>query len=120
MKKVIYGVLSSAPILALAQTAQTTNLSGVRALVNNIGNIINNIIPVLFALAIVYFFWGVIQFLRAGGDAKMHEQGKAHMIYGIIALVVMATVFGIITWIQGTLNISGNGQITLPTVIIPS
>ena len=120
MKKVIYAVLTFAPVLALAQ-AGTTNLSGVSNLVGSIGGIINKIIPVLFALAILYFFWGIVTYIRSAGNPEEAAKGKSIMIYGIIAIFVMASVYGLVSWLQGTLGISGNNGtgITPPQVQIP-
>ena len=111
MKKFIYTVLAFAPALAFAQ-----NLSGLSQLVTEIGQIVSKIIPLMFALAIIYFFWGLIQFLRGAGDPKLHDQGKMHMIYGIIALAVMISVYGLILWLQTNLGVSSVTSLPLPTV----
>jgi len=68
--------------------------------------IINPIIILLMSVALVVFIWGVVQFVmnREGttisGDGKSSpgslEQGKRHMVWGIIGLVIMVSVFGII------------------------
>jgi len=66
------------------------------------GIISNSIIPLIFALAIVMFVWGVVQFfiLNADEEAK-RTQGKQFMIWGIIALAVMVSVWGLVN-ILGT------------------
>lgn len=113
MKKFIYAAVSFVPVLAFAQGA---NLSGLSQLVTQIGGIIAKIIPLMFAIAIVYFFWGLIQFLRGAGDPKMHDQGKMHMIYGIIAIAVMISVYGLVAWLQTNLGVSSVTSLPLPTV----
>ena len=122
MKKFIYGVLAFSPVLALAQIAgtNTTNLSGLSNLISSFGVILTNIIPILFTLAILYFFWGLVQFLRAAGDPKMADQGKSHMIYGVIAIAVMISIYGLVGWLQNTLGINSPTRVSLPTVIINS
>ena len=112
MKKVIYGILAFSPALALA----ASNLSGVQELVTQIGKIINSVIPIMFALAIVWFFWGLIQFIKASGDQKAREEGRGRMIYGVIALAIMVSVYGLINYLQTTVNVSGTGSVTIPTV----
>lgn len=114
MKRIIYTAMSFSPMLALAQT--NPNLSGISSLVGQIGGIIAKIIPVMFALAIVYFFWGVIQYIRSAGDPKAADAGKSIMIYGLIGIAVMASLYGLIAWLQGTLGVSGAGTVVLPTV----
>lgn len=113
MKRFIYTALSFSPVLAFAQ-----NLSGISNLVTQIGQIIAKLIPVLFALAIVYFFWGVIQYIRSAGDPKKADEGKSIMIYGIIGIAVMVSIYGLVAWLQGILGVSGGGSVQLPTVPI--
>lgn len=115
MKKFIYAVLASAPALALAQG----NLSGVQTLVSSFGRIVASIIPIMFALAIVYFFWGLIKYIQSAGDPKQAGEGKSIMIYGVIAIAVMVSIYGLVAWIQTALNISPTTNINLPTVNIP-
>lgn len=114
MKKVIYALMSFSPVLALAAIAP--DVSGVTGLVNGIGQIISRVIPVMFALAIIYFFWGLIQFIRSAGDAKKASEGKSIMIYGVIAIFVMVSIYGLVNWLQGTLGVGSNTNIPIPCV----
>lgn len=110
MKKIIYAALAFAPVLTFAQS-----LGNLTTLVQNIRGLINQILPVLLALAILYFFWGLITFIRAAGDPKKVEEGKSIMIWGIIALFVMVSVFGILNWLAGAANLN-NTPINVPQV----
>ena len=90
--------------------AQAQAFRGLKSLLASIGGLINTIIPVLFALWLVYFFWGLSQFiLHDAGNDKTREEGKKKMLWGIVALFVFAAIFGILTLIGGTLNISTGG-----------
>ncbi len=111
MKKFIYSALAFAPVLAFAQ-----NLGGVTSLVTQIGGIVARIIPIIFALAIIYFFWGLVVFLRAAGDPKAQEAGRNQMIWGVIAIAVMLSIYGLVYWLQTTLGISNVNTVNLPTV----
>ncbi len=114
MKKVIYWSLAFSPTLAFAEQA---NLSGLTELVRQFGVIVGKIIPIMFAVAILYFFWGLIQFLKnAGVDPKAHDAGKSHMIYGIIAIAVMVSIYGLVFWLQSNLGVGTQTSLPLPTV----
>ena len=114
MKKIIYAVAVVSPVFALGAT--TPDTSGISGLVRNIGGIINSIIPILFALAIIYFFWGLITFIRGQGDPEKSKTGKSIMIYGVIAIAVMASIYGLIAWLQNTLGVSSGTIIDLPHI----
>jgi hypothetical protein len=113
MKKVIYAVVLFAPALALAQT----NFGNLDAIVAFIKRTIAALIPVLIGLAIIYFFWGLIKYIRSAGDPKAASEGKSIMIYGVIAIAVMLSIYGLVTWLQTTLGISNAGTIQPPTVV---
>ena len=110
MKKIAYGLVTFVPFVAFAQ-----GLGQVSTLVTDLLGILNSIIPVVFALAIIYFFWGLVKFIRSAGDPKAASEGKSIMIYGIIALAIMVSVYGLINWLTGTLALSNTAP-TLPTI----
>lgn len=65
-------------------------------------------IPLIFALAIVMFLWGVVQFVIMGQeDETKRTQGKQLMIWGIIAITVMITVWGLVRVLASTFNFNG-------------
>ncbi len=115
MKKVIYGLMSFAPVLAFAQ-APTTDFGFLENLVRQVGNAIALVIPIMLGLAIIYFFWGLVQYIKSAGDPKAAAQGKSIMIYGIIAIFVMVSVYGIVGWLQGVIGIDANAGINEITV----
>ena len=111
MKKVIYAILAFGPVLAFAQ-----DFSGLSNLVTQLGGIVAKVIPIMFALAIIYFFWGLIQFIRAAGDPKKAQEGRTIMIYGVIAIAVMISIYGLVYWLQTTLGVGTQTTLPLPTV----
>lgn len=76
----------------------------------------DSIIPLIFALATVMFIWGVVKFfiINADEEAK-REQGKQYMIWGIIALAVMLSVWGLVGVLKNTFHIDVGSSI-LPQV----
>ncbi len=69
--------------------------------------IINPIIVLLFALAVVYFLYGVFQFISNQENEEAKTKGKSHMMWGIIGIVIMLGVFTILNMIMKTFNITG-------------
>jgi hypothetical protein len=111
MKKVIYGVLFSLPAFAFA--ADFTPLYDMLAF---IGVAIKSLIPIVFGLALVYFFWGLAMYIRAAGDPKKANEGKSIMVYGVIAIAVMISVYGIVAFLQDIFGITQNGSLPVPEV----
>src|SRR3989344_1339964 len=89
--KVLAGIGAALPALALA-AGLTDSLN---TLVNSLANLIPNLIYIAFALAIIAFFYGIAKYVWSAGDATKASEGKNIMIYGAIAIAVMASVFGI-------------------------
>lgn len=114
MKKkliVLFGsILSFAPFMALAAPSNCTGItiaSGtIEGIICKIGNILNMIIPILVVLGVVYFVWGVIQFVIAS-DEEAKTTGRNRMIYGIIGLVVIVAMWGLVSIVITTFGLSG-------------
>ncbi|OGZ11567.1 MAG: hypothetical protein A3D67_00175 [Candidatus Lloydbacteria bacterium RIFCSPHIGHO2_02_FULL_51_22] len=75
--------------------------------------ILNPLITLLFALALVMFLWGMFQFLWMEDSDKAHEQGKNHMLWGLLGMFIMFSVFAIMRLIAGTIGAD------LPAGLIP-
>jgi phosphotransferase system glucose/maltose/N-acetylglucosamine-specific IIC component len=70
--------------------------------------ILNPIIMLLFAISFVYFVYGIITFIRLEpGDAKKTEARNA-IIWGIVGMVIMFSVYGILTFIFDTFGIKND------------
>lgn len=80
--------------------------------------IINPLIMLLFALAVVFFLYGVFEFISNQEDEEAKTKGKSHMIWGIVGITIMMGVFTIMNIILNTFNIEGinpeQGTVQLP------
>ena len=63
------------------------------------------IIPFLGLIAFLLFVFGVGRFIRASGEKDMKDS-KNIIIWGIIGLFVLTTIWGIVVFLQGELGIS--------------
>lgn len=68
--------------------------------------IINPIIILLFALAVVYFIYGLAQYFLNPDSEEIRKASKSKMIYGIIGLFIMTAVFGIETIILNSMGVN--------------
>jgi Type IV secretion system pilin len=66
--------------------------------------IINPLIEVALAVAAVVFLWGVFNFIKGAGDKAAREKGRNHMLWGIIGIAIMLSVFSILTVISNSVG----------------
>ncbi|MFA6257542.1 MAG: pilin [Candidatus Paceibacterota bacterium] len=114
-------VLSFMPIAALAATTGATcnagpieNLGGVLC---KIGQLLNAVVPVLIALAVVFFVWGVVSYVISD-DEEAKSKGRDRIIYGVIGLAVIVALWGLVNILTNTFNLTGtnDSSIILPTI----
>jgi hypothetical protein len=84
------------PIVALA--ADIGNLNDLR---NQLIGLINSIIPLLFGLALLAFMWSVIKYIWSGDVAKLKE-ARRYMVFSIIAIAVMMSVWGLAYFVKNS------------------
>jgi nitrogen fixation-related uncharacterized protein len=80
-----------------------------------IGDVINyitcliakSVVPLIFTLAVVMFIWGVVQYVINDQEQAKKEKGRQFMIWGIIALTVMVSMWGLVSLLGGTFGIMG-------------
>jgi hypothetical protein len=116
-------VLGSVPFISSAQ--QVGNSSGcsqvdpgtIQSVICTVGNILDTLIPILIVAGIVFFVWGVVQYVIAS-DEEAKKKGKNRMIYGIIGLVVIVAMWGLVGIVTNTFGLNGTTDVTIPTLPI--
>jgi uncharacterized membrane protein len=80
-------------------------MSSVYRLIGSIENlIINPLIELLFAAGLVFFLWGLAQFIMNADSDEGRTKGKQHMIWGIIGMFIMVGAYAIINILSNTLS----------------
>jgi hypothetical protein len=97
--------------LVLTAPAMTSAVGLLDTLVT-VNRFLNGLIGVIITIAIIVFFWGLVRYLTDVGEKK-HE-GLVMMFYGLIAIFVMVSIWGIIHLLQNTFQISGQNQAIIP------
>jgi hypothetical protein len=116
MKKFLFlfSFLTLFPFIASA--AET-----IPTLITKLGSILNSIVPVLMGLGLIYFIWGVIKYVIAGGEEDK-KKGKDIMVYGIIGFTVISAIWGIVNMVvaflggRGTQPVPAGGTCSAPQV----
>lgn len=61
-----------------------------------------SVIPFLISLGLIMFLVGLVKFISAGDNEEKREGGRGLMIFGIIALFVMISVWGFVRILHNT------------------
>lgn len=103
--KIIAGSLWALPILALAQTANPTYLS---SLIGGAKTLLDQLVVFLIALAVVWFIWNVIKYTMSEDEEKKGA-AKSQMIWGVIAIAVIVSIWGLVAILQGIFGVNTTG-----------
>ena len=103
----IAGFSLAAAMLALPLVASAQTLSDTLIFLSTI---LNGIIGLFITLAIVVFFWGLIKYLWSIGPDDAHE-GLKIMFWGVVAIFVMVSIWGIIGLVQRSLRVQSTEPI---------
>lgn len=113
------GILTPIYVYAQANPAQGfVTLGGlIRSFTDNV---VKALVALLLGLATVAFFYGIVQYIWGlrQGDSGKAKVGNQFMIWGLVALFVMVSVWGIIVYVQTIFGIQGQNGIVIPGVQI--
>lgn len=70
-----------------------------------LSDLVNGLIPIVLALTVLIFFWGLAMYLWDAGNAEKKGQGIQIMVMGVVALFVMVSIWGIIGVLQQTFKV---------------
>ena len=62
------------------------------------------IIPLMAAIAFLAFVWGVAKYIKSAGSEKDSKDSKNLLIWGIVGLFVMVTIWGIVSFLKSDLG----------------
>ncbi len=82
-----------------------------------VGSVVALLLPFVTAVALLLFFWGLAVFIFSAGDDEGRRKGRQRMIWGIIALFVIVSVWGIVQIVRVLTGTQGSGETApAPTV----
>ncbi len=84
----------------------------VYSILSNINQtIINPIIILLFCVGLVYFLYGVLEYIyKAKSDPSKIKEGRSHMGWGLFGMFIMISVFGLFKLILNSVPTSDNSK----------
>lgn len=101
IKKIIPLGLMAMPFVAGA----VSDVNDIFALAESI---LGKLAPMLVAIAVIILLIAILGYIKAGGDEDKKKTYKDLMIYGIIGLFVMVSVWGLVSILSGTFNLNND------------
>ena len=93
-------------------------VGGVGKGVETFGTLVSLGTTIAVSLAFFFFFWNLFKFIRAG-DADSKEEAQGKMVWSLVAIIVIVSLWGIIAFVRSVLGFdSGAGEendVVLPT-----
>jgi hypothetical protein len=87
-------------------------------IVGSVNCLISPTFIIIVALSVVVFLWGVFKFIQAEGEDK--QTGREFMLYGVIGIFVMISIWGLVNILQNTFTLNDNANITPKQVTLPN
>lgn len=81
-------------------------LSGLGGVLSKIQDLLGSILPIIVSLGVLYFIWGMVQYFIADGE-EAKNSGKDRIIYGIIGLAVIVSIWGLVNLLVVTFDVGG-------------
>lgn len=67
--------------------------------------IVNPIIVLGFVVATAFLFYGIVQLIWKADSSDL-EKNKKNVIYGVVGLLIMFSVFGILRFVSGLIGVT--------------
>ncbi len=127
MKKILISIGSfltlSLPMFVLAETSRL-DTGYLSSLIRGGTNLLRQVLVFLISLAVVWFIWNIIQYTISDDEDKKGK-AKEQMIWGIVGIAVMVSVWGLVSILQGVFgldngananNVGGNIDNMIPSI----
>ncbi len=110
----LYGLLILILVAPLFVGAQPADIKSgyIDDLISTVYRIINNLIPIIIGIGILFFLWFAFTLVRNPGD----EEAKTKLLWAVIFLAVALSVWGLVGILQ---NIFGVRDATLRKEQLP-
>ncbi|MDB5245365.1 MAG: seg [Parcubacteria group bacterium] len=91
-------------------------MNTITGIIQSLQNIINLLVPLVFAVAFLVFIYGIFRyFILGGANEEKRAEGRKLVMWGIIAFAIMISVWGLVNIITGTLNFGSKTRPEVPS-----
>ncbi len=106
-------LLAFAPLRVIAAVgpAASADITPIKKILTNILSLLTVTVQILITLAFVVFGWGIVKLIINAGNPQKVKDAKKILLWGIVGIFILASLFGIVTFIKtytGIPNVSPN------------
>lgn len=91
--------LLATPLLTFAQ------VSNFDSLIQTLTGYVDRSIAFLMGAAVLLFVYGVVKYMLAGGNEESIKEGKRFIIWGIVGIAVIVSVWGLVNLLTGSFGL---------------
>ncbi len=102
--------------LMLPAVTSAASHATVNTMIEKIGTIIGTLIPIIMAIALLIFFWGLAMYMFKADDSTARGEAINIMVMGIIVLFVMVSVWGLVGLLGSTFGVKGGEALRAPGI----
>jgi hypothetical protein len=113
-KRILAVTLFVAPAFAFAQNNVQGPLGNT---LSQVDAVLKFFLGIAMPLAIAFFFWGLIKFIKAGDSSDLKKGGKTLMINSGIALFLMVGIWTILGYVQKSVGLQGQVDVSQPPTL---
>lgn len=77
------------------------------SILTTISGLLGQLLPVLVSIGVIYFVWGVVMYFIAD-DEEAKQKGRDRIVFGVIGLAVVVSVWGLVGVLNKTLGLGGS------------
>ena len=107
-------------LMAMPFAAGAVNVTSFDSLVTLVNGILDSLVPLIIGVAVVVLLIAIVNYIRAGEDEEKRGKAKSLMIYGIIGLFVMISLWGLVAILSGTFNLDKTSPQDLDQLLPPT
>lgn len=91
----------------IAYAAEAAHIVAAKSMLSRIEAVILfPLMTLMMSVALLFFLFGIYEYVRSADSDEARAAGQQHMLYGIIGLLVMVSAYAILKIAAGTFGIS--------------
>lgn len=114
-----YIPLSILLLLIIPTTAFAAVADSIATLGQYLSNFLNALAALITGWALVMFIGGILKYIKDGGNEELRAEGRKTMLYGVIMLFIIVSLWGIINLLADTFQFTLGQPIVMPNVPKP-